>query len=470
MNRNQNARLSGRILVVDDDESIRRYYDALLTAAGLDVDQASSLDELRARIPGINYGAVLLDLRLGEEQGLDGLAWIARVAPFTKVYVLTSYGSIERAVECMRNGAAGFFEKGMPAEKILAELTSVFGPTATVSGDDATQDGARYGLIGVSDAIHETISMVERLKDVDSTVLILGESGTGKEVVARAIHQSSQRGKHRFDAVNCAAIPEALLESELFGHKKGSFTDAKADRKGIFEACSQGTLLLDEIGDMPLTLQVKLLRVLQERQVTPVGASAPLNVDTRVIAATHRDLFFEVKSNNFREDLYYRLSIVVMRIPPLRHRLEDIPVLVQHFLDKLNKRFGREVKTPSHATMSRLMTYDWPGNIRELRNATERAVVLSTDGELTIENMFQHLVPASPPSGHAANGTGRPSFDEILDLPLTEAKQAFERTYLENLLRIYEGSVIEVAEKSGRYRADIYRLLNSNGLKLSDFR
>jgi transcriptional regulator with GAF, ATPase, and Fis domain len=341
-------------------------------------------------------------------------------------------------------------------------------------------------MIGNSKAFQELCQRLQQLKNVDSTILLLGESGTGKEVIARSLHKISNRQTERFEAINCAAIPENLLESELFGHKRGAFTDAKVDRKGILELCSNGTLLFDEIGDMPLSLQAKLLRVLQERVVTPVGSATPIKIQTRVIAATHRDLIEEVQSGRFREDLYYRLSVVPLYIPPLRHRKEDIPLLVESFINEFNQRFNRGITMPADSVMRRLIAYDWPGNIRELRN----------------EDLFQHLhLPNNTPKKGATNSSGMSSNhsasmpqsvptsdvaqsksngqssgsepeldDKIFQLPLTEAKQAFEKIYLESLLNDTGGNISETSKRAGRYRADIYRLLERYDLHVDEFR
>jgi DNA-binding NtrC family response regulator len=342
----------------------------------------------------------------------------------------------------------------------LTDLHQVYPP--------AKLGGPELGLIGQSFAIQEVRDAIDRLKQVDSMVLLLGESGTGKEVVARAIHKSSDRANQRFDAINCGAIPEALLESELFGHKRGAFTDAKADRKGIFELCTNGTLLLDEIGDMPLMLQMKLLRVLQEWEVTPVGSSVPVKIKTRVISATHHDLKSEAHAKQFREDLYYRLSIVMIHLPPLRERLEDVPVLSAHFLDGLKKRFNREVRPLSPSVLNRMLKHHWPGNVRELQNALERAVVMSRNGELDSKDIFAHLCPVVKESVPEPE---RNAFDSSLyHWPLTEAKLEFERNYLKFHLTTSRGQIPEVADKSGRYKADVYRLLSRHGIDQTCFR
>ena len=458
-------RYMGRILLVDDDENITRLYDNILTNAGFIVDVSHDLKRMKDFMAQFYYDAVLLDLQLGQEDGLNGLPFVLKVTPSTKIFILTANGSIERAVDCMRKGATGFLTKGTEPARIIEEITTHLKPQQLKH--DILSSGAleKIGLVGESEAIKETIAMIDKIRNVDSTVLILGESGTGKEVVARAIHQTSARAAERFNAINCGAIPEQLLESELFGHKRGAFTDAKTDRKGIFEVCSQGTLLLDEIGDMPIALQSKLLRVLQERQITPVGSTTTLSINTRVIAATHRDILDEAKSKRFREDLYYRLSVVVIRIPPLRHRQEDIPILTGFFLQQFNQRFEKAVRAPSNPLMARMVAYDWPGNVRELQNAIERAVVLSSNDELNAEDMFQHLNLRSMPQ---TTDDGLNS--AVFALPLTDAKQCFEKAYLENLLKISIGNISEAARISGRYRADIYRMMNRYGFDKSQFR
>lgn len=462
-----NGRYLGRLLLVDDDEQITKFYETFLTTAGFVVDTCHDLRKMRDLLSQLYFDAVLLDLQLGIEDGLSGLPFILKNAPSTKVFILTSHGSIAKAVDAMRRGATGFLTKGTDPSAIVGELSDQLTSSLARKPLALDEESLRsLGLVGESPAIRETITMIDKIRNVDSTVLILGESGTGKEVVARAIHATSPRAAERFNAINCGAIPEQLLESELFGHKKGSFTDAKADRKGIFEVCSAGTLLLDEIGDMPMPLQTKLLRVLQEKQITPIGSSTTININTRVIAATHRDILDEAKSKRFREDLYYRLSVVVIRIPPLRHRIEDIPILTNHFLDQFNQRFEKEVRPPKNTLMARLMAYDWPGNVRELQNAIERAVVLSNDGELNIEDMFQHLSLKSSSYGSDDSGLSA----GVFSMPLTEAKQAFEKTYLEHLLKLSGGNISEAARISGRYRADIYRLMNRYGFDKGQFR
>ncbi len=453
------------ILIVDDDASVVQYYSKVLQKSEFRVEGASNLTEMRAKLESHSFDAVLLDLNLGDEQGLDGIDMILSESPSVLVFVLTAHGTVECAVEAMRRGASGFLQKGDDPAKMVETLKSRVGVQASRQITDLTE----LGLIGTSQALADVFATISRLKDSDSTVLVLGESGTGKEVVARAVHRTSRRVKGRFDAINCGAIPENLLESELFGHKRGAFTDAKADRKGIFELCSNGTLLLDEIGDMPLVLQTKLLRVIQEREITPVGSSTSVKINTRVIAATHRNVMSEVKEGRFREDLYYRLAVIVIRIPALRERAEDIPSLVDHFLAIYNERCRRNVKRPSPTDMARLQAYPWPGNIRELQNAIERAVVLAPGDDLKMEDVFSPVNDFAVVERKLKNGATHLLEDEVFDRPLTEAKQTFERRYLEHLLEKTRGNVGSAAELSGRYRADVYRLLTRYGISHADF-
>lgn len=456
----------GRLIIVDDDEQVAQFYSRLFANQGFVVDLAKDLSALHSHLATNTYDAVLLDLELGREDGLEGLVSVLRESPSARVYILTAHGSVDRAVEAMRKGASGFFEKGSDPGQLLEELKGI-----ADTSECRVSDLAQMGLIGQSPALQAVLEKIDRIREVDSTVLLLGESGTGKEVIARAIHRTSRRSKFRFSAINCGAIPEALLESELFGHKRGAFTDAKADRKGIFELSSSGTLLLDEIGDMPLSLQTKLLRVLQEREITPVGSSETIKIDTRIIAATHRDIFNESESKRFREDLYYRLSIIVLRIPALRERIEDIPHLVEHFLGIYKQKFNRDIKMPTASEMARITAYQWPGNIRELQNSMERAVVLSHNGRLNLEDVFAPLAGVTRP----VNQVPEPVKDQqhlnlFLGYPLTDAKREFEKFYLEHHLTTCRGNVSDLAEKSGRYRADIYRLLNRYGIEHGEYR
>jgi two-component system response regulator GlrR len=465
-----------RLLLVDDDPCLLELLAARLRAEGFVCESAESLAEMFELLRRSRFDGILLDVHLGDEDGTSALPALMRDCPLTRVFVMTSRGTIEAAVHAMERGAASFLVKdGDPAAfvtKLCASLRGESAVAAEHSGGDrgpvsiGTISAAELGLVGNSPALAKVVEMIDILRDVDSRVLITGESGTGKEVVAKALHATSHRSAKRFEAINCGAIPENLLESELFGHKRGAFTDAKTDHKGFFETCSDGTLFLDEIGEMPLPLQVKLLRVLQESRVTPVGSNQSIKVNTRVIAATNRSLEEEVRAGRFREDLYYRISVLKIQLPSLRERSEDIPLLVNHFLATYNSRFGKSVRAPSQEVMARLIAWEWPGNIRELQNAVERGVVLSRDGDLHIEHMLEgraaglieNALDASPTAATAA------AFVDYLALPLSEAKENFEKFYLRELLKVSRGNISEAARLCGRYRADIYRLMMKYGM------
>ena len=359
-----------RVLIVDDEPTTATLVSTNLAKVGFKVESCHSLAAMKEALSTYSFDAILLDLHLDKESGIDGLRHILSEDPFARVFILSGNTSVKLAVEAMQEGASGYFTKDDKLADVGArvlEHLSKRHPDA--DGEFEPKDFFQLGLIGQGKKYRELCDTIEQIKDVDSTVLILGESGTGKEIVARSLHRLSKRSKGRFAAINCAAIPEQLLESELFGHVKGAFTDAKSDRKGIFETCSDGTLLLDEIGDMPLSLQSKLLRVLQERKIVPVGGSQPVEIGTRVIAATHNDLLEEIDNGRFREDLYFRLSVVPIMVPPLRHRKGDLELLIEHFLKIFNKRFSKAIQMPNQQLMNRLRNYDWPGNIRELKNS-----------------------------------------------------------------------------------------------------
>ncbi len=460
-----NKEYLGQVLVVDDDPDIRSVLEASLVDAGFSATTAEGIPSLRSALLQRSYDAILLDLFLGDDDALTVLPHIVQKYPYTKVIMMSAQGTVELAVDALQKGASTFISKSKNSSEIVEELKKRLNREAAEK--DLSNSLAEHGIIGDSPAIQQTLSQIERIKDVDSTVLVVGESGTGKELVARAIHNASKRVGRRFEAINCGAIPGTLLESELFGHKRGAFTDAKADRKGIFQMCEGGSLLLDEIGEMPLELQVKLLRVLQEREIQPLGAGRSVPVDVRVIAATNRNPLDEVRAGAFREDLYYRLAVITIELPPLRDRKSDIPQLVNHFLLKMKERFQKEITKPSRELEARLMAYDWPGNIRELQNAVERGVILSKDGDLHIEDMFSSL---DHKMERPKEGKQVVLDEKMFAKPLSDAKQDFEKEYLRQLLEVTRGNIAEIARISHRYRADIYRLLSKHGLEWEEFR
>ncbi len=455
---------AARVLIVDDDEDLSALFVRVMESRGIEARAAHTAKSACEWISREPFDGVLLDVSLGDDNGLNAMEFLIAEQPQCKIMVLTAHSSVATAVEAMRRGATGFFTKDKGCDKIVDELMQLLNLTTVSDKALSASSLGNHGMLGVSPAIRQVISSIDRMAAVDSTVLITGESGTGKELVARGLHSGSGRKEQPFAAVNCGAIPENLLESELFGHRRGSFTDAKFDRKGIFEMCADGTLLLDEIGDMPLPLQVKLLRVLQDREIRPVGGNEAIKVATRVIAATHRNLEEEARAGRFRWDLYYRLSVLHVDIPPLRGRRDDIPVLVEHFLKTFNERFDRKVQFPRPEIMARLQAYHWPGNVRELQNTLERGVVLSKDGELSIEDLFVghgKTMPVRNEQVPDANAT---------PMSYHGAKEGFERQYVTQLLRYSNGNVSEAARISGQCRPQLYRILNRLGMNPDEFK
>ena len=375
-----------RVLVVDDQRNMRVTTAMLLRQAGLEVAEADGGEAALARLAAEPFDVVLTDLRMGEVGGMDVLRGALELSPSVQVIVMTAFGSIESAVDAVRQGACDYLTKPFQSEELrlrverAVERRRLLGEVSLLAGDFRS----RYGLenvVGRSPALREVLDRAVRVAPTDATVLLTGESGTGKELVARAIHAGSRRGAHPFVPVNCAAITETLLESELFGHARGAFTGAIRARRGLFEEASGGTLFIDEIGETTPGFQAKLLRALQDGEIRRVGESAPVLVDVRIIAATNQDLRRAIAERRFREDLFYRLNVVPLRIPPLRERREDVPLLARHFLDRLNRRGGPQ-KRWSVEALSRLLEHDWPGNVRELENVVEHAAALSVGDEI----------------------------------------------------------------------------------------
>jgi two-component system response regulator HydG len=375
------AARAGRVLVVDDQRNMRITTAIVLRLAGYEVAEAADGTAAIDRIRSEPFDVVLTDLRMGEVDGMEVLRSAVEIAPAVQVIVMTAYGSIESAVEAIRRGAYDYISKPFKEEELLLrvekalERRRLLGQVSLLAGEFRDRYGLEH-VVGRSVALRELLDRAVRIAPTEATVLLTGESGTGKELVARAIHAGSRRSDRPFVPVNCAAITETLLESELFGHAKGSFTGAVRARRGLFEEASGGTLFIDEIGETTLGFQAKLLRALQEGEIRRVGESLPVKVDVRVIAATNQDLKRAIAERRFREDLFYRLNVVPLRIPPLRERREDIPLLAAHFLERYNRRTGA-AKAFSQEALARLVGHDWPGNVRELENMVEQAAALS---------------------------------------------------------------------------------------------
>jgi two-component system response regulator GlrR len=444
------AQETPRVLLVDDDKDLLQLIAMRLTATGYAVTAVESGEAALAALAVSRPQVVVTDLRM---QGMDGMALfdaIHRDSPSLPVLILTAHGTIPEAVSATRRGVFSFLTKPFEPKVLLDTVAEAMRLSSVPSGD---VEDWRAGLITRSSTMEDLLSQARRVAASDASVCIFGASGTGKELLARAIHKASPRAEAPFVAVNCGAIPEGLLESELFGHKKGSFTGAVSDRRGLFQAAQGGTLFLDEIGDMPLPLQVKLLRALEERKIRPVGSHESFDVDVRVIAATHRKLEERIASGEFREDLYYRLNVVKLYIPALAERREDIPLLASHFLTRLAERYRRGRLALSPEATQLLVSAPWPGNVRQLLNVIEQAVALATT-EVIPESLVRQALDAG---------------DTTLT-PLDEARKAFERDYLVRILKITGGNVTTAARLAGRNRTEFYRLLERHSLEPGMFK
>jgi DNA-binding NtrC family response regulator len=417
------------------------------------VTTASSGEEALKRLAEEDYAVVVTDLRMKGMQGNELLAEIKRRSPDVNVILMTAFGSVETAVDAMKHGASDYLTKPVKKDELIRVVERVIREAALrreVSRlrKEVHKEYSFHQILGKSKAIQAVFDLIRRVADSPTNVLITGESGTGKELVAKAIHYNSDRKDAPFVPVNCAAIPEQLLESELFGHMRGSFTDAKMDKRGLFEEAQKGTLFLDEISELPIMLQAKLLRAIQEREIRRVGATRPIPVDVRIIAATNLNLADEVKAKRFRDDLYYRLNVVEIRLPPLRERREDIPLLVDAFLKKCGDPRRKEVKGVSEAALAMLMDYAWPGNVRELENVIERAVTLSRSEKIVPEDL--------PPAVQGSRGDRR-VLDEAAERTLSLA--AMEKEYILKILDKMGGNKYQAAQALGIDRKTLYRKL-----------
>ncbi len=455
------ASAGAHILVVDDDEDILRLLSIRLRARGFRVSTAASAEEALARIAVDPPRAVVSDVRLPGRDGLALFEEIRSTRPTLPVILLTAHGTIPDAVNATSRGVFGYLTKPFDSQVLLEKIDQALQLSAPSGGEGAAEPLATGGqpeewLVGMvfrSSRMAELMAEARMVAASDASVLIRGESGTGKEVLARAIHRASPRAKGPFVAINCGAIPEPLLESELFGHVKGAFTGAGNTRGGLFQAANGGTLFLDEIGDMPLALQVKLLRVLQERVVRPVGATRTEAVDVRLLSATHRDLDAAMAQGQFREDLYYRLDVVSLTLPKLEERREDIPPLAAHFVQQVAAKYGKPLHGFAPDALEALATAAWPGNVRQLYNVVEQSCALTTTPLIPLTLVKRAL---RVPTMEALN--------------YTEAKQRFERNYLVQLLKLTEGNVADAARIADRNRTEFYRLLQKYDLTPAMFR
>jgi two-component system response regulator AtoC len=457
---------AGLILLVDDDPGTRKVARANLGLEGFEVLSASSGAEALARLAESDPLAVVSDLRMPD---LDGIALMERVhalRPSLPVVLVTAHATVETAVKAMQKGALHYLTKPIRFDELAAVLRHA------VAQERARRDLVRLRgelerasgfeeMVGGSPEIRRVFETVDQVAGADATVLLQGETGTGKELVARAIHRRSPRRDRTFVAVNCSAVPRELMESEFFGHEKGAFTGAAQRRIGRFEQADGSTLFLDEVGDLDLALQAKLLRVLQDREITRVGGDRALRVDVRIVAATNRDLEADVKEGRFRDDLYYRLDVIPIRLPPLREHASDLPALMDHFLRSFAERYGRIVPPVTPEVLAAARAYPWPGNVRELRNLCERAVLMGWAA-------VAPLLGAAPAGGAAVEAPAD------FSLPLLEARarlvERFEREYLTRLLREHRGRVGEVARAAGIAERNLYEKMKAYGLSRDDYR
>jgi two-component system nitrogen regulation response regulator NtrX len=455
-----------RILVVDDEPGVREALRQVLEYEGCTVRLAGSGGEALTVHPEFRPHLVLLDVKMAGLDGLETLRRLREADPEAQVVMISGHGTVATAVEATRRGAFDFLEKPLDADRLLVTVRNALGRVELVRENERLRDAAdsRSPIVGTSPALRAVLAMVEKVGPTGSRVLITGENGTGKELVAHALHQRSPRAGGPFVEVNCAAIPSELIESELFGHMKGSFTGAVADRAGKFELADGGTLFLDEIGDMSLAAQAKVLRVLEEGLVTRIGGARPVAVDVRVLAATNKRLEEEIAQGRFREDLFYRLNVVPISVPPLRERREDIAVLVGHFAQRLAGRGGIPTRRFREDAVQALAQRPWPGNVRELRNAVERLLILSPGKEVTAADIDRLL-----PDGGLRSAPGQPGPDgEAADGSFGSFKQDAERRFLLAKLREFHWNVAETARALDMPRSNLYKKIEKYALTRED--
>jgi len=424
----RHAQAQGRLLVVDDQRNMRVTTAMLLRQEGYEVTEAAAAEEALRVLERETFDLLLTDLRMEPVDGLELLRRVLESSPATQVIVMTAYGTIESAVEAMRLGAADYVSKPFKEGELLVRIEKALEKTRLIRqvGALTGELRERYGvdkIVGQSAPVREMVARIVRVAQTDSTVLITGESGTGKELVARAVHTASARAAGTFVAVNCAALTTSLLESELFGHAKGAFTGALRARRGLYEEANGGTIFLDEIGETDTGFQAKLLRALQEREIRRVGESSAVRVDVRVVAATNQDLRRAIVEKRFREDLFYRLNVVPIRVPPLRERKADIPLLATHFLARFNQRNGSR-KELSSGALARLEAHDFPGNVRELENLIEQAAALSLSDRIAADDIGVEPAPAPKPEANAASPGAPARLSDVVD----EAERAAIRS------------------------------------------
>ncbi|MBL4765154.1 MAG: sigma 54-interacting transcriptional regulator [Colwellia sp.] len=448
-----NNQVKKKILIVDDDPNLLRLLGIRLSAAGYSVESAASAKIALGILKSSHPHMVISDLRM---EGMDGMALFEQIReqhPHMPVIIMTAHGTIPDAINATKQGVFSFLTKPFESQELLDTVKKAIQLQPSITQNIAKESSWRANIISRSAIMESLLQQTNKVAQSDFSLLIYSQSGTGKELLAKAIHQASSRRNKPFTAINCAAIPEQLLESELFGHTKGAFTGASKNHVGLFQATNGGTLFLDEIGDMPMSFQVKLLRALQEKEIRPVGSTQSLKIDVRIISATHKNLQQAIIDKTFREDLYYRLNVVELELPPLSERREDIPLLAQHFLSHVEVKSPSKVNGFSAEAMELLISAPWPGNIRQLQNVVEQSVALST----------APLINAT-----LVRGALREKTSQLLSFQ--EARDQFERDYLANLLKMTAGNVSQAARIAQRNRTEFYKLLNRHHLNAEAFR
>lgn len=478
-----------RVLVVDDDNALRLTVGSAFAERHYHVDEASDGEMALNKVMSTKYDLVLLDVNMPKMSGLEALKQIKAYDNSIIVVVLTAYSNVKDAVEAVRQGAYNYLEKPIKSDDLVALVDRAlkahsFAKSALLSapampGNTAGTGSSseNKGLIGSSTGMKRIFTMIEKVGRVDTSVLVRGESGTGKELVARAIHLNGPRKDERFVAINCSAIPENLIESEFFGHEKGAFTGADGRKIGKFQYADGGTLFLDEIGDISPALQVKLLRALQEQKFTPVGANREVEVNVRIVAATNRNLEEMIKRGEFREDLFYRLNVLPIYLPPLRERKDDILPLVQHFLDKFNGTYGHKIDGVSTEAGELLMKYNWPGNIRELENVIEHAFVIESEKTISAASLPDSIRGLSRSAGRSAlsvdnAGTGREEFSFAIkadNLDFQSQKEEFEKHFIISALKVFNGRINQTALHANIPKKTLLRKLEKYGLTAKDY-
>jgi len=464
-----------QILIVDDEASMREFLEILLFKEGYTCSSVPSAEAAFEELKDHEYDLVLTDLKMPKANGIDVLMFVKEHWPKTQVVVMTAFSTTETAIEAMRLGAYDYISKPFKVDSIKVILEKALErrqltlEVGRLKGE-LQEKYSFHNIIGNSSAIRKVFEMIRRVSHSRTSVLVCGESGTGKELVAKAIHYNSNRKEGPFVVVNCGAIPDNLMESEFFGHTKGAFTGAIAPKKGLFEVAHGGTIFLDEIAELSMTLQVKLLRVLQERRIKPVGSTDEFAVDVRVVAATNKTLEDEVKASNFREDLYYRLNVIQMRLPALRERKADIPLIAEHFVEKFCDEIGREIEGFSRDAMTAITAYQFPGNVRELENVIERAVTFETSNRITVDSLPAHISDhegASNEDLFSALTVGDEGVDLEAILEDLEKKLIFDALRNARGVRTEAAKLLNISFRSIRYKLDKYSITDK---ELDEFR